>query len=214
MHEPDRHVTVERAADVSILETLRASVAGSGAVRVASSALTLFHAGGRKILGTTAQAALRAAAERGAARAMSPVIEAATALPQLGRAGAKNALATPGSAGLATTGARAVSGALARTAAREVLRGASRAAAIGFVVDGAIAGVEAVIAVRNGSAERDKALVHVAKEAASGAIATGAGVLVGAGLVAVTGGLATPVVFAASAAGSIGVKRYVRRWLG
>lgn len=117
-------------------------------------------------------------------------------------------------AALAPTAARAVSVQVARSAARPVLRGASRAAAIGFVVDGAVAGIEAVIAVRNGTTDRDTAMRHVAKEAASGAVATGAGVLAGAALVALTGGIAAPVVFAVSAAGSIGAKRVVRRWLG
>ena len=79
------------------------------------------------------------------------------------------------------------------------------------MLDGAVAGVEAIIAVRNGSTDKKSAVIHVAKEATTGAIATGAGVLLGAGLVALTGGIAAPVVFAVGALGSIGTKRLLRR---
>lgn len=55
------------------------------------------------------------------------------------------------------------------------------------------------------------AATYVAKEAATGAIATGAGVLLGAGFVALTGAMAAPVVFAVGALGSIGMKKLLRR---
>lgn len=199
--------------ELGVFESLRATVAGNAAVKVAASALALFEAGGKRVLAPAAQVAIRKVAERGTARALavatSPLLEAASAVPGLGRPAA-----TAVETALAPSAARAVSVQVARTAAKQVLRGASRAAAIGFVVDGAVAGIEAVVAVRNGSTDRETAIRHVAKEAASGAVATGAGVLAGAGLVALTGGIAAPVVFAVSAAGSIGVKRVVRRWLG
>ena len=41
-------------------------------------------------------------------------------------------------------------------------------------------------------------------------VATGTGVLLGAGLVALTGGVATPVVFAVGAIGALGTKRALR----
>ncbi len=221
----ESHVTFEPPPrpELRIIDTLRGTLAGNAAVKVAASALTLFEAGGKKLLGASARAALRTAAERGTARALSiattPVLEAASAIPSLGRPAADAAakgLESLGAAESISVGVAAggITKQMARTAAKQVLRGAGRAAAIGFVVDGAVAGVEAVIAVRNGSADRATAMQHVAREAASGAVATGAGVLVGAGLVALTGGLAAPVVFAASAAGSIGVKRVVRKWMG
>ena len=100
----------------------------------------------------------------------------------------------------------------ARAAGKEILKGASKAAGLGLVIDGAVASVEAVVAVRSGSMDRKSAAEYVAKEAATGAVATGAGVLLGAGLVALTGGVAAPVVFAVGAIGSIGTKRLLRRF--
>ena len=79
------------------------------------------------------------------------------------------------------------------------------------MIDGAVASFEAIVAVRNGSSDKKTAVKHVAKEATTGAIARGAGVLLGAGLVALTGGIAAPVVFAVGALGSIGTKRLLRR---
>lgn len=218
MSEPTVTVLIDPPAkpEMRFVDTLRGTLAGNAAVKVASSAMTLFEAGGKKLLSATTRAAIRSAAEKGTARALavttSPLLEVASAIPGVAKpVEAAKSLAATSAEGVTV---RAATGQLARSAAREVLRGAGRAAAIGFVVDGAFAGVEAIAAVRNGSADRDAAVRHVAKEAASGAVATGAGVLVGAGLVALTGGIAAPVVFAASAAGSIGVKRMVRRWLG
>ena len=99
-----------------------------------------------------------------------------------------------------------------RMAAKQVLKGAGKAAGIGFVIDGAVAGFEAIVALRNGSTDRKTAIRHVATEATTGAIATGTGVLIGASLVALTGGIAAPVVFAVGAVGSIGTKRLLRRY--
>lgn len=201
--------------ELRFLDTLRASVAGNAAVKVASAAFTLFEAGGKRVLAPATQAALRKVAEKGTQKALAmataPLLEA---VPAAVRPAAEAAKGLEAGVALAPTAGRAISVQVARTAAREVLKGAGRAAALGFVVDGAVAGIEAVVAVRNGSTDRDTAIRHVAKEAASGAVATGAGVLVGASLVALTGGFAAPVVFAASAAGTIGVKRVVRRWMG
>jgi hypothetical protein len=99
----------------------------------------------------------------------------------------------------------------ARAAGKQILKGAGKAAGIGLVIDGALASVEAVSAVRGGAMDRKQAVTYVATEAATGAVATGAGVLLGAGLVALTGGIAAPVVFATSALGAIGAKRLLRR---
>ena len=62
--------------------------------------------------------------------------------------------------------------------------------------------------------DRNEAVKHVAKEATTGAIATGAGVLLGTGLVVLTGGVAAPVAFAVGAIGSIGAKRVLKNWIG
>lgn len=186
-------------------DTLRAVVAGSGAARVIASSVTLFEAGGKLLLDEGAKSALRSAAERGAESAL-----AFAAGPLLGPT---QSLMQKPIAVLANTGkaARAVGPAVARLAGKEILRGAGKAAGLGLVIDGAFAGVEAVVAVRSGAMDGKSAAKYVATEAATGAVATGAGVLAGASLVVLTGGVAAPVVFAVAALGSIGTKHLLRR---
>jgi hypothetical protein len=190
----------------SVGDALRAVIAGGGAARAISSGVALFEAGGKHLLDEGAQGLVRSAAEKGAESAL-----AFAAGPLLGPAAmiAKTPLKM-----LARTGkaARAAGPIIARSAGKEIFKGAGKAAGIGFLIDGAVAGVEAVVAVRNGSMDRKDAVSYVAKEAATGAVATGAGVLVGAGLVILTGGIGAPVVFAVGALGSIGTKRLLRRF--
>jgi hypothetical protein len=187
-----------------VLKALRGAVAGGHAAKLIGSATALFEAGGKKLLSEGAQRSVRSLAERGAARAL---------------AAATGPLLPPGlgPAELLASGARATRAVVrggAGAAAREIVKGATKAAGIGFVLDGAIASVEGVIAMRSGEMDLDDAAKHVVKEAATGAVATGTGVLLGAGLVAVTGGVAAPVVFAVGALGSIGTKRVLTRVLG
>ena len=148
---------------------------------------------------------VRSVAEKGAESAL-----AMAAGPLLGPASmlAKKPIAMLAQSAKA---ARTVAPIAARTAGRELLKGAGKAAGVGFVIDGAVAGVEAAVAVRNGSMTQGRAMRYVAKEAVTGAVATGAGVLLGASLVALTGGMAAPVVFAVGALGAIGTKRLLRR---
>lgn len=197
----------EAASDPrSVGDAVRAVIAGGGAARAIASGVTLFEAGGKLLLDESAKSVLRSAAEKGAESALAlaagPLMGPATMI-------AKKPLAM-----LATTGkaARAVGPVIARSAGKEILKGAGKAAGVGLLIDGAVAGVEAVVAVRNGSMDRKDAVSYVAKEAATGAVATGAGVLLGATLVVLTGGVATPVVFAIGALGSIGTKRLLRRF--
>jgi hypothetical protein len=208
-------------AVVNIAESLRAALAGGEAAKLIASSAALFEAGGKHMLSAGAQKAVREVAERGAARAIAmttgPILESAGSLAakpliaMTAKAGA--ALGLKQSAGVAAGSALAkgVGKQAMRMAGKQVLKGAGKAAGIGFVLDGAVAGVEAIIAVRNGSTDKRSAAIHVAKEATTGAIATGAGVLLGAGLVALTGGIGAPVVFAVGALGSIGAKRLLRR---
>jgi hypothetical protein len=210
---------------MTIADSLRAAIAGGEAAKVLASSAVLFEAGGKHVLSESAQKAVRAVAEKGATRAIAiatgPVLESAGALAgkplaalgaslgtKAGTAlGAKAAMATNASKALAKgAGKHAI-----RVAGKEVFKGVGKAAGIGFVIDGAVASVEAIVAVRNGSSDKTSAVKHVAKEATTGAIATGAGVLLGAGLVALTGGIAAPVVFAVGALGSIGTKSLLRR---
>lgn len=206
-----------QAADPSrITEALRAVVAGGGAAGVIHSSLALFEAGGKAILDESSKRVVRQVAERGANAALAavshPLFLPAKAIVEnpaaaLGRSGVSAARAI-GSSGAA----RVVGKTALRFAGKEVLKSAGRAAGIGLAIDGAFAGIEAIVAVRNGTMDRKEATRHVVTEAATGAVATGAGVLLGAGLVALTGGVAAPVVFAVGALGSIGTKRILSRF--
>jgi hypothetical protein len=195
----------EAAQPRTVGDALRAVLAGGGAARVIAASAALFEAGGKNLLDEATKNALRGAAERGAQSAL-----ALAAGPLLGPASvlARRPIAMLSNAGKA---AREVGPVAARAAGRQLFKTATKAAGVGLVIDGAVAGVEAVIAVRNGSMDRAGAARYVATEAATGAVATGAGVLVGASLVALTGGVAAPVVFAAGALGCIAAKHALRR---
>lgn len=184
-------------------EALRAAVAGGQAAKLIGSATAIFKAGGNRLLSEAAQSTLRTAVEKTAEKAIATATGAL--LPK-----------DLSPMKLIGSGARATSAVVkggARVAAREIAKGAGRAAGIGFVLDGAVAGVEGVLAVRAGTMNKNEAVKHVAKEATTGAVATGAGVLLATGLVALTGGIAAPVAFAVGAIGSIGAKRALRRWV-
>lgn len=188
-----------------LANVIRSVVAGSGATHVLAASVALFEAGGRMLLDEGTKSLLRSAAERGAESALAlasgPLLGPVTLL-------AKKPIRMIANAGKT---ARSAAPFAARAAGAEVLKGAGKAAGIGLVIDGAIASVEAFTALRKGTMDRKSAASYVAKEAATGAVATGAGVLVGAGLVALTGGTAAPVVFAVGALGSLGAKRALQR---
>jgi hypothetical protein len=196
---------------------LRAVIAGGGAARLIETSAALFEAGGKHVLTEGAQKIVRDVAAKGAKQVLAVATE-----PLVGAAAEA---ATKPIAALATSGVVPTLGRAsrvsrfaglgkhaARLAGKEVLKGAGKAAGIGLVIDGAVASIEVVGSVRDGTMDKKKALTYVAKEAATGAVATGAGVLLGAGLVALTGGAAAPVVFAVGAIGSIGTKRVLSRW--
>ena len=221
MSEHDASIA-KPVATVGMADSLRAAIAGGEAAKLLVSSASIFEAGGKHLLSASAQKAVRRVAEQGATRAIAmatgPVLESASGLA-IGMGGAKAVVSIGTKAAFpfaATTsaGRSVVMGAgkqAMRTATKEILKGAGKAASIGFVLDGAVATFEAIVAVRSGSTDKKTAVKYVAKEATTGAIATGAGVLLGAGLVALTGGLAAPVVFAVGALGSIGTKRLLQR---
>jgi hypothetical protein len=226
MNEPEsppsrQHVQVPaRSASgtfdaVGVGDSLRAAIAGGEAARVLASSTALFEAGGKLVLSAAAKHAVREVAERGAASAIAvatgPVLGSLTTKPLLTLSA--KALGAPVASATRQV-ALGVGKQALRAASKEILKGAGKAAGIGFVLDGAIATYEAVIAVRNGSSDKKTAVKHVAKEATTGAIATGTGVLLGVGLVALTGGIGAPVVFAVGALSSIGTKRLLRRVVG
>ena len=222
MTNPDP-IVADPVPQVGMADSLRAAIAGGGAAKLLGASARLFEAGGKRLLSASAQRAVREVAQRGAKGAImmatGPVLESASGLARrLG--GARAALSEAGVgaellSSQAALGARSMAVGASkqafRVASKEILKGAGKAAGIGFVLDGAVASFEAIVAVRNGSSDRKTAIKYVLKEATTGAIATGAGVLLGASLVAMTGGLAAPVVFAAGALGSIGTKRLLRR---
>lgn len=212
----EHHQTIAKpVSSVGMADSLRAAIAGGEAAKLLGSSASVFEYGGKHLLSASAQRAVRKVAEKGASRAIAmatgPVLESASGLA-LGMGSAKAVVGLGAKAASATKSVAMGAGKHAlRTASKEILKGAGKAAGIGFVLDGAVATFEAIVAVRNGSSDRKTAVKYVAKEATTGAIATGAGVLLGAGLVALTGGLAAPVVFAVGALGSIGTKRLLRR---
>lgn len=193
-------------------DAVRALVSGGEAVALRSAAHVLFEAGGRRVLPVAAQAALRSTLEREAKRLMMGVggllKEGATAAAPAARVAAGGEAAA-----VATTTARAVIAPTARIAAQQVLRGVGRAAGIGAILDGAWGTVEAIARVRNRTMTPRQAVVHVAKEASTGAAATAAGAAAAAAVVTVTGGLAVPAVFFVGAAASIATKISLMAWI-
>jgi hypothetical protein len=204
--EPDSSTTKTR----SFVDSVRGVISGSGAAKVLAASATLFEAGGKHVLPEATKAAVRGIAERSATRAIA--IASGPLFEPVAMLGAKPAPAPAVS--FARGAAKGIGVHATRLAAKEILKGAGKAAGLGFVLDGAIAGVEAIVAVRGGTCDGKTAVKHVAMEATTGAVATGAGVLLGAGLVALTGGLATPVVFAVGALGAVGTKTLLRRLTG
>lgn len=208
---------------VRFRDALRSRVAGVEAVAVLTAAGALFRAGGHRVLPAGAREVVQEvtgqAAQRFVAAAPKMMLAGTAAAPASAAATGLGASAAPALARAATSmapeGALLARGALAKTVARaagrEVAKGVGRAAAVGLVLDGVIGGAEAIVAYRRGRITRREAYVHTATEALTGAAATGAGVALAAGAVAVTGGLGAPVVFAVAAAGAIGTKRLLVR---
>jgi hypothetical protein len=211
---------------------IQACVAGAGSVAVRLSAESLFEAGGKLLLAEGAKLALRqavAGTARGlfhaavpaglgelaheGVRRLTTAAEALSGAASGAGSGVALGAAEAASTSLASTGFVA-SRQLAMTASKQILKGAGKAAGVGLVVDGVFGGIQAASAYRKGEMTGRQAAVHVVREASTGAVATGFGVAVAAGLVAVTGGLGAPVVFAVGAGSSIGAKQLLRRLVG
>jgi hypothetical protein len=188
---------------VTRLDALRGAAAGTEAVAVRGAAQALFEAGGRHVLPTTVQNAVRSAVESEASRLL--VADAGKRLLESGGAGA--ALTEGGVL-------RAVAGQTVRRAARQLLRGVSAAAGAGALIDGGWALASAVRRMRAGKMTGRQAAVHVVREAGKGAAATAAGTAAAALLVALTGGIAAPAVFVVGGAASLGAKIGLDAWLG
>lgn len=183
---------------------VRAQVAGIEACSVQAAATYLHTKLAERWLPTSLGFALRRALEQ---RAGLSVTAEMLALSAASRAMAQEA-ARRGAARLAsqTTGSL-----IAGTALKQVIGGVGRASAAGFVVDGAVGGVEAYQAVRKGQMTTKQAWRHVGIEGVTGAIACGAGVALTAGIVVATGGLAPAAVLGIAAVSSTGVKLGLRK---
>ncbi|WP_437676482.1 hypothetical protein [Sorangium sp. So ce131] len=203
----------------SLRNKILGSVAGSGAVAVRGSAEALFAGAGKGLLDEGAREGLRRVLvdnTTAVVDALAPGLSLAReGGAQAGALGVTEAARQVGQAALAegapVAAARALTREVMKAAGREVLKGAGKAAGIGFVVDGAFGAYAGLTAYQRGEMTKQQALVHTAQEASTGAVATGAGVLLAAGLVAVTGGAAAPIVFAVGAGGAIGAKQLLRR---
>lgn len=216
-------------------DTLRACAAGLGAVGAQPGALSLFEAGGRRLLDAGAQRAVRQLAEVSATTVLGGLVPGGLtagnltagllpgALGEAATAGAAKAAQVAGEMGveraassLAERGLRGAAGAIGRVvtgrATRSVSRHARLAAGAGFVIDGVLEGIEARDAYQAGEITGRQAAVRVALGAATGAAAAGAGVVAAAGVVAVAGALSGPAAFMVGAASSVGARRALR-WL-
>jgi hypothetical protein len=181
------------------VDAVRGAVAGSGATSIRAAARALFESGGNKVLPPAVQRVIRATVERQASKLLggAGLLEHASTAGRLMEGNAARSVVLHG----------------ARAAGRQVVRTVGAAAAVGALVDGGWAAIEAVHGVRAGAMTQKQAVVHVAREAGTGALATAAGTATAALLVAMTGGLAAPALFAVAAAASIGAKMGLDGWL-
>lgn len=158
---------------------------------------------GQRLLPASMQLALRRALERGVGATVNAEVAGISAASRV----LAEEVASRGALRFASYGTKAAAG----VALRQVARGVGRASAAGFVVDGAIGGVEAYRAYRSGEMTSAEAWRHVGVEGVTGAIACGAGVAVAAGAIVATGGLAPAAVLAIGAVSSTGVKLGLRK---
>jgi len=181
------------------VDAVRGAVAGSGGASVRAAATALFDAGGNKVLPVVVQRAVRSTVERQASRLLTGagLLEQASAAGRLMEGNTARTVVLHG----------------ARAAGRQVFRTIGAAAAVGALVDGGFATMQAMRGVRAGSMTQKEAVVHVAQEAGTGALATAAGTATAALLVAMTGGIAAPALFAVAAVVSMGAKMGLDGWL-
>jgi hypothetical protein len=186
------------------------SIAGQAALAVQPAAQALYEAGGREILAAAAQVGLQkvvTGTTSGTVAAVVPALLAPAAQEAAVMIGPRLVRELTGKA---TTTAVAMS---ARTAGGQILRTGLRAGAVGLVVDAAFGAVQGVRAYRRGEMTGKEACVHTAVEAGTGAVSTTAGVLLAAGAIALTGGLAGTAVMAIGAGGAIATKLGLGRLL-
>lgn len=172
------------------------ALAGQAALAARSAARTLYDTGGREVLPTVAQAGLQTVLTRTASSTV------AGAAPTLVDVAAQAGAAEVVSLAVVTT---------ARAAGLQIARTAARAGVVGLVIDAAFGAAEGVVAWRRGTMTGKQACVHATVEAGTGAASTSVGVLVAAGAVALTGGLAAPAVMAIGTGTALATKLGLKR---
>ena len=182
-----------RSAAPTLQDAARGVVAAREGVSLTRAALALYRAGGAKVLGPATQAAIRSAAETASGNALGSCVAT---------------LLRDGATHIAKTAPRET----AKGVGRALLRGVGGAAVFGLAIDGAFATYDAVRGVRAGRMTRQRAIEHVGKEAATGALAAAAGTLACVGLVAVAGPVSVPALVVCGAGASFGAKAMLRRW--
>jgi hypothetical protein len=184
---------------VGARDAVRSALAGAQGMSTKAAAQVIFEAGGNTLLPATLQSAVRGAVEHEASRWW--VVS--------GLAGARSGAAP---AILENAAARAAAVSSVGVAGRQIARAVGVSAAAGAVIDGGWAIAVASRRVREGSMTRRQAVVHVAREAGTGAAAVALGAAASTALVALTGGVAAPALFAVSAAAAFGAKAGLGAW--
>lgn len=192
-------------------DAIRGVIAGGGAVACKEAAEVLFEAGGKALLSGATRQAIRESAESLAGTASVQLTGTALkeVAKELSQEGAKQAVSKAGASVVVQAteeAAKEVAAQTAKSAARAIAGQAGRAAGLGAVIDGAIGAWEAAVKYDRGEIDGTQAVVHVAKEAGTGAAASAAGVLAGAALVALTGPVSLPVLFGVGAVTSVAAK--------
>jgi hypothetical protein len=187
------------ARRVDARDAVRSALAGAQGMSTKAAAQAIFEAGGNAVLPATVQGAVRGAVER----------EASRWLLASGLAGAR---AGGAPAVLESAAARAAAVTSVGVAGRQIARALGVSAAAGAVIDGGWAIAVASRRVREGSMTHRQAAFHVAREAGTGAAAVALGAAASTTLVALTGGVAAPALFAVGAAAAFGAKAGLGAW--
>ncbi len=185
------------------------TIAAQAALGTAVAAQALYEAGGKDVLASAVQTAVRRACTRSALDVVTTLAPnlLLESVAEVGAAAVPSALRqlTAGGAAAAATTARAASG--------QILRGAVRVGGVGLLIDGAFGAFTGLRAYRKGTMTGKQAALHTATEASTGAVSTATGVALAAGVVALTGGLAAPAIMAIGAGGALVTKLGLSRLL-
>ena len=176
------------------------TIAAQAALGTQVAAQALYEAGGKDLLAGAVQTAVRRACTRSALNVVT--VMAPTLLIE--GAAETTAAAVPSALRQLTVGA-ALAG-TARAAGGQILRGAVRVGGVGMLIDGAFGAFTGLRAYRRGTMTGKQAAVYTATEAGTGAVSSATGVVLAAGVIALTGTLAAPAVMAIGAGGALVTK--------